>query len=63
MNEKQNLRSTSVQVGNTSSIKVSIARLDCSNKKFAPVLNITEAKMLSFLCVQTNLVCPGSEIL
>jgi len=49
--------STTVQVGDTLSLRCSIARLDSQNRKFTPILIITWSKKCSFLCVQTNWVC------
>ena len=55
--EKQSLRFTSVQKGST-------AQLDSQNRKFDPVLIITEAKMLISLCAnELGLSIRGSEIL
>jgi len=47
---KQSLRSISVQVEDPWSLKCSIERLDRQNRKFAPILIITEEKMLISLC-------------
>ena len=41
---KQSLRSASTQVGDTWSLKCSIAQLDSQSRKFPPILVITEAK-------------------
>jgi len=55
LSQNQNLRSTSVQVGNTWSLKRSITRQ--SKQKFVPSLIITGAKNFhSFVCKQTGFV-------
>jgi len=55
ISEKQSLSSTSAQVGDTWSLKGSIAQLDSQNRKFAPILNITEAKNAHFfVCKRTG---------
>ena len=54
---KQILRSTSMQVKETWSLKYSIVRLDMLNRKFPRILIITEAQMLIFF-VWTKWVCP-----
>jgi len=42
----------------------SIARLDSLNRKFIPILNVTEVKMLICLCAnELGLPIKGSEIL
>jgi len=53
---KQSVRPSSVQVGETCSLKCRIAWPDKQNKKFAPILIITEAKNAHFF-VQRNWVC------
>ena len=61
---KQSLRSSSMQVGETWSLKFSIARLDKQNRKFPPILIITEAKNAYFLCAhEPGLSMKNSEIL
>jgi len=51
---------TGLQGDDTWCLKGNIARLDSQNRKFAPILNITEAKKSSFLCVQTHYwACPS----
>jgi len=54
---KESLRSTSVPVGDTRSLKCSIARVESQNIKFAPILIITEAKNAHFfVCKRTGFV-------
>jgi len=58
--EKQGLKSPSVMVRNTSYLKYRITRLESLNRKFAPILIITEGKNDNFLaCKQTGLVDHG----
>jgi len=40
-------------------IPLHITGLESQNRKFAPILFITEAKKCSFLCMQTDWVCPS----
>ena len=56
---KQNLRSTSMQVEVTWSLKCSIAQLDDQNRKFVPVLIIIEAKMFISLCTNQRWLDSG----
>jgi len=52
---KQSLRSSSMQGEETWSLKCSIARLDRLNRKFPPILIITEAKnVYFFVCKRTG---------
>ena len=52
---KQSLRSTFTQVGDTWSLKCSIAKLDKQNRKFAPIVIIIEAKHAHFfVCKRTG---------
>jgi len=54
---KQSLRSPSMQVGDTWSLKCTIARLDRQNRKFPPTMIITEAKNAHFfMCKRTAFV-------
>jgi len=62
LSEKKSLRSTPVQVGDAWSLKCSIARLDSQNRRFAPILIITEAK--NALCAnELGLFIRASEFL
>jgi len=46
-----------MHVGNTQSLKCSIERLDKQNRKFAPILIITEAKNPRFfVCKRSGIV-------
>jgi len=54
---KQSLTSNSVEVGDTWSLKCSIAGLDRQIRNFAPILIITEAKNANFfMCKRTEFV-------
>jgi len=54
---KQSLRSSFMQVVETWSLKCSIAQLDKQNRKYTPVLIITEAKNAHFfVCKRTGFV-------
>jgi len=49
----------SVQAGDTWSLKCGVARLDSQNRKFVPILIITEAKNAHFfVCKRTGFVYP-----
>jgi len=54
---KQSIRTSSMQAGETWSLKCSIARLYKQNRKFPPILIITEAKNgYLFVCTRTGYV-------
>ena len=54
---KRSVTSTSMQIGETWSLKCTIVRLDRQNRKFPPVLIITEAKNDHFfVCKRTGFV-------
>ena len=54
---KQSLRSSSTQGGDIWSLQCSIAQLDRQNRKFVPILIITEAKNAHFfVCKRTGFV-------
>jgi len=54
---RQSLRSPSMQVGETWCLKYSRARLEWQNRKFPPILTITEAKIPHFfVCKRTGFV-------
>jgi len=60
---KQSLRPSSMQVGDTWSLKCSIARVDRQTRKFHQFFIITEKKLISLCANQVGLSIRNSEIL